>query len=73
MATRFILVRAECPYVQLAAARVVSTKKKVRNRGYKRSKDGQVPSLLWKGRKNAKSSVAAWLCVMCGIDPSSSV
>ena len=24
--TRFILVRAECPYVQFAAARVISTK-----------------------------------------------
>ena len=32
--TRFILVRAECLYVQSAVAHVISTKK-VRSRGYK--------------------------------------
>ena len=31
--TRFILVQAECPNVQFAAARVISTKK-VHSRGY---------------------------------------
>ena len=42
---RFILVRTECPYVQFAAvARVISTEK-VRSRGYKRVREGQVPSL----------------------------
>ena len=68
--TRFILVRAECPYVQpAAAARVISTKK-VRSRGYKRSREGHVPSLQWKGQKDAKSLVAAWPCVVYEIYPS---
>ena len=42
--TKFILVRAECPYVQSAATRVISTEK-VRSRGYKWSREGLVPSL----------------------------
>ena len=62
--TRFILVQTECPYVQfVAVARVISTEK-VRSRGYKWSREGQVPSLRWKGRKDAKSLVAAWPCVV---------
>ena len=68
---RFILVWAERPYIQFAAARVISTKK-VLSRGYKRSREGQVSSLRWKGQKGAERSVAAQLCVMwcvvCRID-----
>ena len=42
--TRVILVRAECPYVQSVAARVISTEM-VRSRGYKRSREGLVLGL----------------------------
>ena len=42
--TRFILVWAECPYVQsAAAARVISTEN-VRSRGTKQSREGNVLS-----------------------------
>ena len=73
--TRFRLVQAECPYVQCAAvARVISTEK-VHSRGYKRSREGHVLSLWWKGRTGVESSVAAQLCVMwcvvCFFDRSS--
>ena len=63
--TRFILVRTECSYVQFAAAaRVISTEK-VRSRGYKQSREGQVPSLRWKGQTGTESLDAAQLCVKC--------
>ena len=38
--------------------------KKVPSRGYKRSREGHVPSLRWKGRKDAKNSVVV-RCVLC--------
>ena len=59
--TRFILVRAECPYVQSVAARVISTEKwfvvggtNGRERDWSQVSDG-------KDRKDAKSLIAAWL------------
>ena len=63
--TRFILVRAECPYVQsTAAARVISTKKACsrgtndRERDMSQVSDGKVEQVL-----------RAWLllsCMLCG-------
>ena len=62
--TRFILVRAECPYVQFVAiARVISTEKFVVGVTNRRERE-KVPSLRWKGRMGAESLIAAQLCVM---------
>ena len=62
--TRFILVRAECPYVQFAAAaRVISTERfvvggtNVLERDRSQVSDGKV-------ERGAESLVAAQLCVM---------
>ena len=72
--TRFILVRAECLYVQFAAtARVISTERFVVGGTNGRESDRSQVSdeKYWKG---AQSLVAARLCVMrcvvCRIDPS---
>ena len=43
--TRFILVRAECPYVQFIAAAVLLALK-VCSRGYKRAREGNDPKSL---------------------------
>ena len=71
--TRFILVRAECPYVQFAAAaRVISTERFVV--GVQTVERGTCPKSLMERSKCVESSVAAQQCVMwcvrCEIDPS---
>ena len=60
--TRFILVWAECPYVEFVVLLVLLALK-VHSRGYKWVREGQVPSLWWKERLGTESSVAARLCV----------
>ena len=67
--TRFILVRAECPYIQFATARVISTKKRFvvggingRERDRSQVSDGKVERTL-----RARLLLG---CVLCVIDPS---
>jgi hypothetical protein len=66
--TRFILVRAECPYVQFAAARVVSTKKMVGSSGRERDR-----SRVSEGKVKVMPRVRLLLGCVCDerrIDPS---
>ena len=61
--TRFILVRAEHPYVQFAAAaRVISTERFVV--GVQTVERGTCPKSLMERLKGCQSLVAAQLCVM---------
>ena len=65
----FILVRAECPYVQFAAACIISTERFVVGVTNGRERDG---SQVSDGK--VERALRAWLllsCVVCcGIDPS---